>query len=165
MGACVLGAHAWGGMLAGAAAYLGCQGIWRYLRSCTRTVVILEQLQLYSGKAKKKTFSPPPFATGTLLFSPSSDLFLCMLSWECSDCSASLSTCCGAYGPVVYTGYLEEGLVSSTDEASMLVVCICLHIICNAGMCVFIWFFPLFFPHGGFLERFFPMGMLATCPK
>ena len=92
----------------------------RYLRSCTRTVVILEQLQLYSGKAGKKKI---PFATGTLLFSPSSDLFLYMLSWECSDSSASLPTCCGAYGPVVYTGYLEEGLVSSTDEASMLIVC------------------------------------------
>ena len=46
-------AHAWGGMLAGAAAYLG---IWRYLRGCTRTVVILEQLQLYSGKAKIFSF-------------------------------------------------------------------------------------------------------------
>ena len=60
-------AHAWGGMLAGAAAYLGCQGIWRYLRSCTRTVVILEQLQLYSGKAKKNKKNIIFFATGTLL--------------------------------------------------------------------------------------------------
>ena len=87
-----------------------------------------------------------------------------MLSWECSDSSASLPTCCGAYGPVVYTGYLEEGLISSTDEASMLVACICLHTICNSGMCVFIWFFPLFFLTEVFWRGFFPMGMLATCP-
>ena len=29
---------------------------------------------------------------------------------------------------------------------------------------VFIWFFPLFFSSKRFLERFFPMDMLATCP-
>ena len=43
-----------------------------------------------------------------------------------------------------------------SDEASMLVACICLHTICNSGMCVFIWFFPLFFLTEVFWRGFFP---------
>ena len=34
----------------------------------------------------------------------------------------------------------------------------------NLG-CVFNLFFPLIFPSKRFLERFFPMDILATCPK
>ena len=119
-------------------------------------VVILEQLQLKSGKANFYDHSH-----WALYF------FSLHALCECSCSSANLPTCHVACGYSVYSGDLEKGSAAVQGKVNMLVFCNCL-LVCNSGMYGFIIiiFSTLeFFPQRGFLEFFFFLWACLPRPK